>query len=146
MKKRTLSAIAAAVVIVGIASSYASPYLTMHQMRSAMIEKDADAFSSNVDLATSMVNQMINAMVTPVGVMAMMAQDSARPVVSAPASAPHSASVGHSSQARSNADKVDYSVRYKNWSTFTATAKVADDAQIALVFKRHGLWSWKLRP
>lgn len=49
MNKRTLSAIAVAVVIVGIASSYASPYLTMHQMHSAMMEKDADAFSSNVD-------------------------------------------------------------------------------------------------
>jgi Protein of unknown function (DUF2939) len=181
MNKRTLSAIAAAVVIVGIASSYASPYLTMQQMHSAMMEKDADAFSSNVDfpsvreslqaqfmtvvqaqisnspelkdnlfaglgmmMAATMVNQMINNMVTPAGVMAMMAQDSARPVASAPASASHPASVGDSSQARSNADKVDYSVRYKNWSTFTATAKVADDAQIALVFKRHGLWSWKL--
>lgn len=49
MNKRTLSAIAAAIVIGGFASSYASPYLTMHQMHSAMMEKDADAFSSNAD-------------------------------------------------------------------------------------------------
>lgn len=193
MKKKTRIAIAGIAIAAGIASSYASPYITMYQMRSAMADKDADSFSSHVDfpslreslrgqfltmvqsklanspdmkgnsfaglgmmVAMGFANQLIDTMVTPAGVMTMMAQGTAKPahpadVPAAPASSaapteatPAGSDVGATPDQANSTPKVDYSVRYKNWSTVTATARKGTDDQVTLVFKRDGLWSWKL--
>ena len=171
--KKTVTSIAAALVVAGAAASYGSPYWTMHELRSAMIEKDADSFSSRVDfpslreslraqfmqvmqvklgsspdlkgnpfaglgmmMAMGVVNQMIDTMVTPAGVMTMMAQGTAKP-----------ARQGETQPAIDNsgdAPKVDYSVGYRDWSTVTATAHKGTDDEVTFVLKRDGLWLWKL--
>ncbi len=116
MKKNILIAGAVGIVATGAVASYFSPYLTMYEMKSAMAEKDADAFSSYVDfpsmreslraqfmtmmkakmeaspdmkgnafaglgmmMAVGVANQLIDTMVTPAGVMTMMAQGNAKP-------------------------------------------------------------------
>ncbi|MCA3782911.1 MAG: DUF2939 domain-containing protein [Burkholderia sp.] len=193
MKKKTRIAIAGIAIAAGVASSYASPFITMYQMRSAMTDKDADSFSSHVDfpslreslrgqfltmvqsklanspdmkdnsfaglgtmVAMGFANQLIDTMVTPAGVMTMMAQGAAKPahpadapVAPASSAAPTEATPagsdsGAAPHEANTAPKVDYSVRYKNWSTVTATARKGTNDQVTLVFKRDGLWSWKL--
>ncbi|MEK6363895.1 MAG: hypothetical protein V4765_31570 [Burkholderia cenocepacia] len=63
----------------------------------------------------------------------------------APTEATHAGSDGGATPDQANSTpKVDYSVRYKNWSTVTATARKGTEDQVTLVFKRDGLWSWKL--
>ncbi|RQZ27473.1 DUF2939 domain-containing protein [Burkholderia sp. Bp9090] len=188
MKKKALIA-GVIVIAIGGVTSYASPYITMHQMRSAMVDKNADAFSSHVDfpslreslraqfaalmqvkmtnsadmkdnpfaglgmmMAMGFANQLIDTMVTPSGVMTMMAQGSAKPVH--PDVPPSSAGKSEEGQANANGEvtphasndspQVDYSVGYKDWSTVTATARKGTEDQVTFVFKRDGLWSWKL--
>ncbi|WP_423371291.1 DUF2939 domain-containing protein [Burkholderia sp. LMG 32019] len=189
MKRKTLMAVAGIAITAGVATSYASPYITMHQMRSAIADKDADSFSSHVDfpslreslraqlmammqakmanspemkgnsfadlgmmMAMGFVNQAIDTMVTPAGVMTMMAQGAAKPAhASVPASAPEPSETAHAGsnggatpQTSSSTPKADYSVGYKNWSTVTATARQGTDDEVTFIFKRDGLWSWKL--
>lgn len=175
MSKNKLIASVGVLIVAGIASSYASPYLTMHQMRTAMLDQDADAFSSHVDfpavresvraqfmmmiqnklanspemkdsafsavgmmLGMGIVNQMIDTMVTPAGVMTMMAQ--AGPKTAAPATTPAALESDNAKPAQ----KVDYSISYKDWSTVSASAKKGAADPVVFVFKRDGLWSWKL--
>lgn len=175
MKRKSLMAVAGAIVVLGAVASYVSPYMTLHSMRSDIIDKDYDAFSSNVDfpafreslrmqftmlmqnklssdpqlkqnpfadiglmLGVSVVNQLIDTMVTPAGVMHMMADASSRQPAG-PAAAPASAAASTSDSSR-----VAYSVRYRNWSTVAVTAQRDQDEPIDFIFKRQGLWSWKL--
>ncbi|MBN3824132.1 DUF2939 domain-containing protein [Burkholderia sp. Ac-20384] len=189
MKNKKLMAIAGIAIAAGVASSYASPYITLYQMRSALVDNDADSFSSYVDypsmreslraqfmtmmhaklanspemngnsladlgmmMAVGVVNQAIDTMVTPAGVMAMMAQGPARPAhASEPASAPEPSETAHAGsggnaapQTSGGKPKADYSIGYKNWSTVTATSRKGTDDEVTFVFKRDGLWSWKL--
>ncbi len=213
--KRASRAIWIGMALVALAvTSYASPYWTLRQMRNAIVDKDADAFSSHVDfpalresvraqvmiamqarlgvpetkgnalaglgmlLGMALMNQIIDTIVTPSGVMALMAEGTARPLdlipgrtpapggAPAPAPAepparasgttpppalPPSSSVtgsdgiaqGPAAEA-DTAPENDYSVQYKNWSTFTATARHDGQAPISFLFRREGLWSWKL--
>ncbi|MBN3794269.1 DUF2939 domain-containing protein [Burkholderia sp. Ac-20392] len=189
MKRKTVMAIAGIAIAVGVASSYASPYITLYQMRSALADNDADSFSSHVDfpsmreslraqvmtmmhakmanspemngnsfadlgmvMAMGFVNQAIDTMVTPAGVMTMMAQGATKPAhASVPASPPGPSETAHAEsdggtapQTTSSKPKADYSVGYKNWSTVTATARKGTDDDVTFIFKRDGLWSWKL--
>jgi len=189
MKKKKLMAIAGIAIAAGVASSYASPYITLYQMRSALADNDADSFSSHVDfpsmreslraqlmtmmqakmanspemngnsfadlgmvMAMGFVNQAIDTMVTPAGVMTMMAQGAAKPARSGvPAPSPESSDAAHTGavggampQTSGSKPKADYSVGYKNWSTVTATSRKGTDDEVTFIFKRDGLWSWKL--
>ncbi|WP_250865598.1 DUF2939 domain-containing protein [Caballeronia sp. INSB1] len=165
-------------VVAGVASSYASPYLTMYQMRNAMLTHDADAFSSHVDfpamreslraqfmtmmhakmaassdlknnpfagfgmmLGVGIVNQMIETMVTPAGVMALMAKDAKAATSSSEASAQ---STGTQTNPTDSQAKPRYSIDYKDWSTVTAAFGDTSDQKGEFVFKRDGIWSWKL--
>ncbi|WP_176051581.1 DUF2939 domain-containing protein [Burkholderia sp. BCC1644] len=188
MKKKTRIAIAGIAIAAGVASSYASPYITMYQLRSAIADKDPDSFSSHVDfpslreslraqlmtvmqakianspdlngnsfaglgmmMAMGIANQVIDTMVTPAGVMTMMAQGAAKPVRSSvpasssePSERAHAGSAAAAPQTSASTPKADYSVGYKSWSTVTATARKGTDDEVTFVFKRDGLWSWKL--
>lgn len=172
-KKIAISA--AVVIIAAAASSYASPYLTMHQMRSAIESGDADAFSSHVDfpalreslkaqimalfgkkmasatgeqangfaalgmmMAVGLANSVIDTMVTPSGVMTMMAEGKTKPP------APGAAKQSNASSEVAPQKPVDYSVGYKDWSTVVATANQDGGEKGSFIFKRDGLWSWKL--
>jgi hypothetical protein len=173
MKKKTLATIAGVLVVGGAIASYASPYLTLREMRSAMLDQDADAFASNVDfpavreslraqfattmrdqlssdenlkdnpfagvgmmLGMSVANQLIDSIVTPTGVMRMMAHPG-RASAAPSGDAPAQEDAGTSRSA-------DYAVRYRNWSTVTVEGRRLDDEPIVFTFRRAGLWSWKL--
>lgn len=175
MKKKTLVAVAVVIVALGGLTSYASPYMTLHSMRSDILDKNADGFSSNVDfpalresfraqimtmmqdkmsgdaelkqnplaglgmaIGMSLANQVVDTMVTPAGVMHMMADASSKlPSQSGDASPSQGSSTAESK-------RVDYSVKYRNWSTVAVTAQREHSEPIEFMLKRSGLWSWKL--
>jgi hypothetical protein len=165
-------------VVVAIAAGlvYASPYWTVHQMRQAIIEKNAAKFSEHVDfpvlrenlkaqfmlnvtekmdtpemkdnpfatfgkmMAVGLVNQMVETMVTPNGVMVMLESAKAKPEM---ASGTSSASEGVST-AGNEKKPVEYTLSYQDWSTVKAHPKTADASEGTFIFKRDGLLSWKL--
>lgn len=174
MKTKIAIGVALIVVAAGV-GSYASPYLTMHEMRSAIVDNDADAFSSYVDypalrenlraqmmvalqqkaaddpeiqgnggaalgmaMAAGVVNEVIDVFITPSSVMKMVSKGQ-------PRSAARTTQPADSTSADSSSShQKDYSVRYRNWSTVVATANENGPEPIAFIFKRDGLWSWKL--
>ena len=210
MKRRSQAILIGLAVVALVATSYASPYWTLREMRNAIAEKDADAFSSHVDfpalresvraqvmiamqarlgtpemksnalaglgmlLGMALINQVIDTIVTPAGVMTLMAEGTAKPLdlipgrspsrgggpvpgapsvpasTAAPSLAPApsagaSAGVEEDSSAQTSANpRDDYTVQYTDWSTFTATARQNGQAPVRFRFKRDGLWSWKL--
>ena len=102
-------------------------------------------------MAMGFVNQAIDTMVTPAGVMTMMA--GAQPSLHAPACRPPLRTIGNgptgsdggtAPQTSNSKPKADYSAGYKNWSTVTATARKGTDDEVTFILKRDGLWSWKL--
>lgn len=170
--------IAVGVIGVAIAAGvvYASPYWTVHQMRQAIVENNAEKFSDNVDfpvlrenlkaqfmanvaekmdapelkgnpfaafgqmMAVNFVNQMVETMVTPSGVMVMLQSAKAKPQIAAgQANTPTETSTG------ANGKKpVEYTLSYEGWSTVKAHAKEADSSTGTFIFKRDGLLGWKL--
>jgi Protein of unknown function (DUF2939) len=208
MRRRSLAILIGVAVVAVVVTSYASPYWTLRQMRNAILEKDADAFSSRVDfpalresvraqvmiamqarlgtpdmkgnalagfgmlLGMALVNQVIDTMVTPAGVMTLMAEGTSRPLDLVPGRAPSrsgrpvpgapaastpapSLSPAPSPGASSGVDagahaqaatppRNDYTVQYKDWSAFIATARQDGQAPVSFLFRRDGLWSWKL--
>ncbi len=116
-------------------------------------EMNGSSFADlGIVMAMGFVSQAIDTMVTPAGVVTMMAQGAAKPTHSSvPASSPEPLKTAHAGsdggaaqQTTSSKPKADYSVGYKNWSTVTATARKGTDDEVTFIFKRDGLWSWKL--
>ncbi|WP_407059345.1 hypothetical protein ACKZDW_04500 (plasmid) [Ralstonia syzygii subsp. celebesensis] len=104
-------------------------------------------------IGAGVINQMVDALVSPESVMGMMARGrtSASGVLLGqlpPQSSGADSGTPQSAVSRDNHEddgqRPDYSIRYKNWSTVTATAKQGDMEQGKFIFKRDGLLSWKL--
>jgi len=185
MKSKIYVPIVVAIAVIAAGASYASPYWTVYEMKSAIDARDAAAFSAYVDfpsvresmkgqvlgkfqekmanarngsngfaafgamLGMGIVNQVIDTMVTPDGVMAIMSSGTAAPdkrepaaLPSSPAS-PETTSPSGSSEASQDA-KAKYDIGYQSWSTVIASARNGDSSAVRLVFKREGIWSWKL--
>lgn len=159
------AAIAAALLAV---SSYASPYWTLHQMKTAIAEKDADGLSEHIDfpalresfkgqmmtmmqerlgsagmannpfaamgqmMGAALVNQVVDAAVSPAGVMAMMEAGKVKP-----GTRPRPAA-----DANGAIETTDYSVDYRSWSKVAISTSQQDAGKFIL--KRTGLWSWQL--
>ena len=168
MKKTHAFAAIAAVVVVAALSSYASPYWTLHQMKTAIAGKDADALSEYIDfpavrdsfkgqmmammnkrmpssgaennpfaamgqmMGVALIEQVVNAAVSPAGVMAMMEAGKVKPDA-------HPAQDADRSTAR---EKIDYSVDYRGWNKVAVSTSKQDAGHFIL--KRTGLWSWQL--
>jgi len=168
MKKTpALAAVAVAAALLAL-SSYASPYWTLHQMKTAIAEKDADGLSEHIDfpalresfkgqmmtmmnermgsagmannpfaamgqmMGAALVNQLVDAAVSPAGVMAMMEAGKVKP------------GARPATQANADAAKetIDYSVDYRGWSKVAISTPQQDAGKFIL--KRTGLWSWQL--
>lgn len=172
-KKIVVAAIAVAVVAGAV---YASPYWAVHQMRQAIIEKDAPKFSEHVDfpalrenlkaqfmanvaekmnseevkdnpfsafgqmMAVGFVNQMVETMITPSGVMVMLESAKAK----APLDAGKQPAPAGASTTGNDRKPVEYTLSYQGWSTVKAHAKDADASTGTFIFKRDGLLGWKL--
>ncbi|MDZ5636192.1 DUF2939 domain-containing protein [Janthinobacterium sp. GMG1] len=170
MKKTTIAA--AAAIIALAATVYASPYYALHQIKTALAERNAEALAAHVDfpalrasvktqlegsmarsieatagsgnplaalgqsIASAMLGKMVDTMVSPAGVVALVNKSAVSP------------------QANTNADadapadgaqkKAEYSAGYAGVNTFVVRAKDGNAQDGALVLLRHGVWGWKL--
>ena len=168
MKKIT---IAAAVAVIGVAATaYASPYYALHQIKTALAERNAEALAAHVDfpalrasvkaqleasmarsieatagsgnplaalgqsIASAMLGKMVDTMVSPAGVVALVNKSAVSPQASDTADAP----------ADGARKKADYAASYAGVNTFVVRAKDGHAQEGALVLLRHGVWSWKL--
>ena len=168
MKKIT---IAAAVAVIAVsATAYASPYYALHQIKTALAERNAEALAGHVDfpalrasvktqleasmarsieatagsgnplaalgqsIASAMLGKMVDTMVSPAGVVALVNKSAVSPQASDTADAP----------ADGARKKADYSAGYAGVNTFVVRAKDGNAQEGALVLLRHGVWGWKL--
>ena len=168
MKKIT---IAAAVAVIAVAATaYASPYYALHQIKTALAERNAEALAGHVDfpalrasvkaqleasmarsieatagsgnplaalgqsIASAMLGKMVDTMVSPAGVVALINKSAASPQASDTADAP----------ADGARKKADYAASYAGLNTFVVRAKDGHAQEGELVLLRHGVWSWKL--
>ncbi|WP_426071244.1 DUF2939 domain-containing protein [Janthinobacterium sp. DSP2-3-3] len=170
MKKIT---IAAAVAVIAVAAiTYASPYYALHQIKTALAERNAEALATHVDfpalrasvkaqlesnmarsieatagsdnplaalgqsIANAMLGKMVDTMVSPAGVVALVNKSAVGPQAGADASA--------DAPADGAQQKADYSASYAGVNTFVVRAKDGKAQEGALVLLRHGVWDWKL--
>ena len=167
LKKITIAAAVAAIAIA--ATAYASPYYALHQIKSAVAERDAQALASHVDfpalrasvktqletnmassiaavagsdnpfaalgqsIASAMLGKMVDAMVSPAGVVALVNKSAVGP----------QADASGNPAAEGTQGKADYSAGYAGLNKFVVRAKDGSK-EGALVLQRHGLWGWKL--
>lgn len=150
----------------------ASPYLAVSAMRDAAIAGDAPRVAEHVDFpavkeslkanltaaalksagasnednplagagamfAMALMGPMIDAVVSPQGLTQLMRQGELMP------------DPGSGDEARKTADaapKIDADMNYRDFSTFVVTLKDGKTGEqpVGLVFKRHGVVSWKL--
>jgi hypothetical protein len=166
-RSHTLLAVVAASAILGL-TSYASPYWTLHRMKTAIVEKDADRFSSYIDfpaLRDSVKGQLMVMMNKRMsgpdmannpfaGIGQMMGAALINPLVDAAVSPAGVIAMFESGKAQplqgpagttessTHADTVHYAVDYESWSK-VAISKPGEDAG-RFILKRTGLWSWQL--
>ncbi len=160
-----------AAVAVAVAA-YSSPYYALHQIKSALAERNADALAEHVDfpalrasvktqleagmarsiaatagsdnplaalgqsIASAMLGKMVDTMVSPAGVVALVNKSAVSPQadVNTNADAP----------ADGAQKKAEYSAGYAGVNTFVVRAKDGNAQEGALVLQRHGVWDWKL--
>ncbi|MGJ7916434.1 DUF2939 domain-containing protein [Massilia sp. LXY-6] len=161
--------IVTAAIVTGLfaASLYASPYWELHRLHSAIQHHDADAVAEQVDfpslresvkgqlmavmgneaknteaaanpfavmgqaLAMAFLNPLVDAMVSPAGVIAMLESGKAK--------LPENGAAGDSGE---RGRKVDYAIAYRGWNRIAVAAKSEDGG--SFIFRREGLWRWKL--
>ena len=170
MKKIT---IAAAVAVIAVAATaYATPYYTLHQIKTALAERNADALAEHVDfpalrasvktqleasmarsiaatagsdnplaalgqsIAGAMLGKMVDAMVSPAGVVALVNKSAVSPQARAAGDA--------DAPADGARKKAAYSAGYTGLNTFVVRAQDGNAQDGALVLQRHGVWGWKL--
>ena len=170
MKKIT---IAAAVAVIAVAATaYALPYYALHQIKTALAERNAEALAGNVDfpalrasvktqleasmarsieatagsgnplaalgqsIASAMLGKMVDTMVSPAGVVALVNKSAVSPQAGADARA--------DAPADGAQKKAGYSASYAGVNTFVVRAKDGNAQEGALVLQRHGVWGWKL--
>lgn len=170
MKKIILAA-AIAVIALG-AVTYATPWYTLHQMKTALAERDAAALAEHVDFpalrenvkqqingamadgikatagadnpfaamgqafVSSMTNKMVDAMVSPAGVVALVNKSLV--------SSEEKVSNGDAAPAPGTDSKARYTASYAGWDSFVIRPTARQEDGGGLVLHRHGLWSWKL--
>jgi Protein of unknown function (DUF2939) len=83
-------------------------------------------------MVTTMLGKMVDAMVSPEGVAAMVSKSAV------------GADANKGTSDTGAQEKADYSVAYAGWDKFVVRAKTGGDEKGSLVLQRHGLWNWKL--
>jgi hypothetical protein len=162
-RTRILTAGAAGVLLVVAATSFASPWWTLHILRSAAERHDAEGVSAQVDFpalrdsvksqllgsiardadtnafavigrafARAVADPLVDAIVSPAGVAAMV--EHGKVAIGKPNHDPQTP------DAEPPRDKPHYALHYRGWNRFAVTAEDGG----SFVFRRDGLWSWKL--
>lgn len=165
--KRLLTGAVAALVLLG-ATSYASPWWRLQQLREAVSARDAARVAGFVDfpalrenvkaqvmasmggglpgqerggllgkfgraVATVVVDPLVDALVSPAGVTAMLEAGDVRIPRKSGAGAPPPSS---------SEVKVSYTLSYRSWDRVAIEREGGDGG--AFILHRHGLWTWKL--
>jgi len=172
LKKITIAAAVAAIAIA--ATAYASPYYALHQIKTALAERNVEALATHVDfpalrasvkvqleasmarsieatagsgnplavlgqsIASAMLGKMVDTMVSPAGVVALVNKSAVSPQAGAEGNADADAPADGAQK------KADYSAGYAGMNTFVVRAKDGNAQEGALVLQRHGVWGWKL--
>jgi hypothetical protein len=172
-RTKALTAGAVGTLLVVAATSFASPWWTLHSLRSAVDRHDAEGVSAQVDFpalrdsvksqllgsiardadnnafaaigrafARAVADPLVDAIVSPAGVAAMVehgkvsigkpTRDAGTPAAEPPQHKPP--------QQKPPQQKPHYALHYRGWSRFAVTAEDGG----SFVFRRDGLWSWKL--
>lgn len=87
-------------------------------------------------IASAMLGKMVDAMVSPAGVVALVNKSALSPQADMDTSA--------DAPADGAAKKAEYSAGYAGVNTFVVRAKDGNAQEGALVLLRHGVWGWKL--
>jgi len=87
-------------------------------------------------IASAMLGKMVDAMVSPAGVVALVNKSALSPQANMDTSA--------DAPADGAAKKAEYSAGYAGVNTFVVRAKDGNAQEGALVLLRHGVWGWKL--
>jgi hypothetical protein len=169
---KTKIGVGAVVLVILLAgASYFSPQWTIYQMKVSIQDGDAEKFSEHVDfpalresfkaqmmalmdrelntpekrsnpfsklgqaMAVGLISPMVDAMVSPAGVIAMMKNGRVKP------GKPESTGSDAGTQTKPD-DMPKYSISYSGWSKVVVRAATEDSG--GFIFKRNGLWSWKL--
>ncbi|KKO64664.1 hypothetical protein VM94_01368 [Janthinobacterium sp. KBS0711] len=168
MKKITIATAMAAVAVA--VAAYSSPYYALHQIKTALAERNAEALAEHVDfpalrasvktqlevsmarsiaatagsdnplaalgqsIASAMLGKMVDTMVSPAGVVALVNKSAVSPQASDTTDTP----------ADGAQKKAEYSAGYAGVNTFVVRAKDGNVQEGALVLQRHGVWGWKL--
>lgn len=163
-RKHIVSGAVAAAILLAV-SAFASPWWSLYSLRAAVERHDAEAVSAHVDfpalrdslkgqlmtamqqavrgddnlfarlgaaMAAAALGPVVDAMVSPAGVMAMLETGK---VKLAKPSAP----------AEAEADterRPDWSLHYRGWNGIAAESDAPRSARF--IFRREGLWGWKL--
>jgi hypothetical protein len=165
--KRLLTGAVAALVLLG-ATSYASPWWRLQQLREAVSERDAARVAGFVDfpalrenvkvqvmgrmgagapgqdgggllgnvgraLAGVVIDPLVDALVSPAGVTAMLEAGDVR-IRRKPDDGMPTPS--------SREEKVRYTLSYRSWDRVAIEREGGDGG--AFILHRHGLWTWKL--
>lgn len=172
-RTRILAAGAGGTLLVVAATSFASPWWTLNRLRAAVERHDAEGVSAQVDFpalrdsvksqllgsiardtgtnafaaigqafARAVADPLVDAIVSPAGVAAMVehgkvsignpTRDAATPAAEPPRDKPP--------QHKPPQHKPHYALHYRGWRHFAVTAEDGG----SFVFRRDGLWSWKL--
>jgi hypothetical protein len=166
-RTRVLASGAVGALLVVAATSFASPWWTLHRLRDAVARHDADDVSAQVDFpalrdsvkgqllasisrdvnsadggnpfaeigrkfAMAVANPLIDAIVSPAGVAAMVEHGKVSIAKPAPAS--------EATATEPTQEKPRHAVHYRGWDRFAVTAQDGG----SFIFRRDGLWSWKL--
>ena len=166
MKRTHLFALAGTALALFAASVVASPYWELQRIRTAVASHDADAVAAHVDfpalrasvkdqlaavvgkdiaqadanplaamgqaVALAFLDPMVDAIVSPAGVIAMM--ENGRISVARNA--------GAEDRRRDSGAKAGYAMSYRAWDQVALTSQKPDGG--SFLFRRHGLWDWKL--
>ena len=163
--------LATATLLAIAATSAASPWWTLHRLQAAVARHDADAVAAQVDfpalrasvkeqaytamggkvretasgtdggnpfaafgrkMAMAVVDPLVDAAVSPQGVATMVEHGRIRIGQPAPAADP--------SDTAPAGDKPRYALAYRGWNSFAVTARDGG----SFIFRRDGLWTWKL--
>jgi hypothetical protein len=166
-RTRVLAAGAVGALLVAAATSFASPWWSLHRLRDAVARHDADAVSAQVDfpaLRASVKDQLQASISRDVDGTAggnpfaeigrKFAMAVANPLIDAAVSPEGvAAMVEHGKIAiakpapaaeapgtESPQEKPRYALHYRGWDRFAVTAQDGG----SFIFRRDGLWSWRL--
>lgn len=167
MNKKTVAGVLVVAALGAIA--YFSPYLTLHQMKTAVANRDADGLSRHVDfpaLRENMKAQMLAAMsdhdtkkdsnpfaamgqaiaAALVGPMvdAITTPAAVMAIMKTPVQRVDTGTAGTDADNVQEKPKLDYAMSYRSWDTVAVQLEQHGASHGSMILRRHGLWTWKV--